>query len=130
MIKHRMFMHYRNKIVEGLFWNKIISFISEAYMQLVVSCITNFLHFDLKSYGTVISSNAALIAFLICVGFPIFSFCYLYENRHKLKTWQFKEKFESLYEGLNHKRGHYIVLAEPLFSCARVLTLISALILL
>ena len=32
LIKHRKFMHYRNKIVEGLFWNKIISFISEAYM--------------------------------------------------------------------------------------------------
>jgi hypothetical protein len=130
MIRHKKFMHYRKKIVGGLFWNKIISFINESYVQLTVSCITNFVNFDLKSYGTIISTIVALFAFVVCLGFPIFSFCFLYNNLRKLRTWQFKEKFESLYEGLAYKRGHYMVLAEPFFSFARVLILISALIIL
>ena len=130
MIKHKKFMHYRNKIVDGLFWNSVISFITEAYMQLTVSCIINLLSLSFTSYGTVISSLSSLLALIVCLGFPIFSFCFLSRNRDKLRESQFKEKFESLYEGLNHKHGHYIVLAEPFFGCARVLILISALILL
>jgi hypothetical protein len=129
-IKHKKFMHYRNKMVEGLLWNKIISFVSEAYMQLTISCIMNFLAFRFTSFGPSFSTIAAILSFVVCVGFPIFSFCFLYKNRDKLRAYKFKEKFEALYEGLNYKRGHYIVLAEPAFSCARVLLLIGSLILL
>jgi hypothetical protein len=130
MIRNKKFIHYRRKIVSGLFWNKIFSFINESYLQLTVSCIVNFVHFDLRSYGTFISTNAAMFAFAVCLLFPIFSLCFLKNNRSKLRTWRFKDKYESLYEGLAYKRGHYIVLAEPFFSFLRVLILISALIIL
>lgn len=129
-IMNEKFMHYRNKIVDGLFWNKLISFVTEAYMQLTISCLINFLSFKFTSVGTAISSSAAVVAFIVCLGFPVFSYCFLYRNRQNLETCEFKEKFESLYEGLNYKLGHFIVLAEPAFGFARVLFLIGSLVLL
>ena len=130
MCKNERFMHYRGILVEGLIWGKVISFVNEGYMLLSISCITNFLVFKFDSLGTVISSNTTVIAVFVLVGFPIFSYTFLLKHRAKLHTKKFKSKYEALYEGLNYKRGHYLVLAEPAISFARILILTSSLILL
>jgi hypothetical protein len=99
-------------------------------MLLAISCITNFLKFRFDSIGTVVSSNTTIIAVFVLIGFPIFSFAFLLKKRAKLHTKKFKDRYEALYEGLNYKRGHAIVLAEPAISFVRILILTSSLILL
>lgn len=130
MFTNKKFMHYRGILVDGLIWNKVISFINEGYMLLSISCVTNFLVFRFDSLGTIVSSNITVIAVFVLVGFPIYSYTFLLKNRAKLHTKKFKEKYEALYEGLNYKRGHYLVLAEPAFSFVRILIFTSSLILL
>jgi hypothetical protein len=85
-------------MTKGLIWNTILSFLTESYVLLAISSITNLLHFKFTSIGTSISLILAMLAVLVVVCFPFFVLFLLLKNSNKLKSAQYRNKFGTLYE--------------------------------
>jgi len=76
-VKNEKFNRFRNWLTKGLLWNSIISFIVESYMLISISSVTNFKKLEFKSVGTYVSSNLAMIGFVILVGYPLWSLFFM-----------------------------------------------------
>lgn len=81
-IKNQRFIRMRNYLTNGLIWNSILSFLTESYMLMAISTITNLRNFKFTSFGAGLSAILALIGSFVLIGLPIFVLCFLL-NRSK-----------------------------------------------
>lgn len=124
------FMRFRNRVVDGLFWNALLTFLTEVYIIFSISTISNFFFFKFDSYGPWISTNLTIVASVVLFGFPIAMLIYMLARTDKLSNPKIKNKYGAIYEGLAYKREGRKALLEPFFFCLRVQLLIFALLVL
>lgn len=128
--QNQRLLRVRDFFTDGLIWNTILSFLSESYLLVVISTITNLRIFKFTSAGTGFSLILAILAVISTIGFPIFVLCFLLKNSRKLNWKNYRDKFGTLYECLNLKREGKKTLLEPFFTFMRILLLILTLLLL
>jgi hypothetical protein len=122
----------RNYLTNGLIWNSILSFLTESYMLMAISTITNLRDCRYNSFGTFLSSNLAFIGLIVLIGLPIFVLFFLLKKSKQLRLRRYKNKFGTLYAELNYNYiwKDKVVLLEPFFNLMRVLLLTLSLLLL
>ena len=128
--KNQRLLRIRDFFTNGLIWNTVLSFLTESYMLIVISTIINLRNFKFTSPGTGFSLILAMLSVILIIGFPIFVLSFLLKNNRKLNWKNYRDKFGTLYECLNHKREGKKTLLEPFFTFMRILLLILALLLL
>jgi len=129
-VKNERFLRLRTFLTKGLIWNTIISFLTETYILIAISSITNFHIFKFTSLGNVLSLNFAMVGTMVLIGFPIFVLVFLQRKGNKLHLPKYRERYGKLYEELNYKREGKKALLEPFFSLVRILMLTLTLVLL
>lgn len=86
---------------DTMFWNTIIRFILEGYIELGLS---SFLHYTILNWSTWSEVMASLIAMGMLgtvYAMPVISAWIIYHNRKILINHSFEESFGAFYEGLN-----------------------------
>lgn len=78
--------------------------------------------------GDIATSTLTVIFFLATAVFPFYATLFLYANKEKLNTPEFRVKFESLYEMMNIKRD-YVLWFNFIFCIRRAILAASALLL-
>jgi len=71
-----------------------------------------------------LNSAMAILTFIVLPLAPLLVFLFLHKQRHKLKSPDFKDKFITLYFGVNVKR-FWAILMMPLFLFRRILFAIA-----
>ncbi len=108
-------------------WNQTLSFMSESYMLLAISCLTNFSYFKFTTFGEIFSGIFAQLGTIVLVLFPALLLRFMHNERHKMKDKEFRESLSPIYENLSPKGDNATVL-EPFISMVRVLIFTSMLI--
>jgi hypothetical protein len=100
---------------DGLCWNAAITFVSESFLVLSISCYTNYLRLDWKRPGLTTSSVLALLSALVLIFYPVFSFIFLHRNKHRLHEKTTKDTYGSLYSHLKFKKGGATLLEPAIY---------------
>ena len=95
----------RRKLSQNIFWNGIILFVQEAYLDLAICGLINCLYFS-ESWDrwAVFFSNLVAVLLLLAVAtLPIFLIAYIYPRYDQLTDEKMQSKYFSAYEMIDLK---------------------------
>jgi hypothetical protein len=102
---------------ESLFYETIVSMITESYSILAVCCFIQFCDFNFDSPGEYVQNISMLMFFAVLVVFPIFI------TRHTVKYWhqveELKQQYHGFFEELRIRTGPIILIYNNYFMLRR-----------
>lgn len=95
------------KIYNALFFNVILRFLLEGYLEFAIDALINVEGGNLvyDDITTGLSSVLAIIMTVVLILLPFIMWYILKKNFHRLREEAIEGKFGSIYEGLRHKPG-------------------------
>jgi len=91
---------YYKSLYTSIFWNMPLTFGLEGYIEFAVASFINLHLFHWITISDIFNSVACIAGLALTVSLPPFVLWFLVKNRGKLNQKDNKQKFSSLYEGL------------------------------
>lgn len=102
---------------ESLFYETIVSMITESYSILAVCCFIQFCDFNFDSPGEYVQNISMLLFFAVLIFFPILI------TRHTVKYWhqvdELREQYHGFFEELRIRTGPVILIYNNYFMLRR-----------
>ena len=120
------------KLRHMLFWNHMITFITEGYLDILIAGSINVLllengefSIEWRTASEIISNVLSFILLAFCGISLLFVSCYLWPKFSQLRKKSFKKKYEPAYEMLNQRRGHWTMLWPIFFMLRRIIFVVA-----
>lgn len=106
-----------DKICANLFWNGLIRFGLEIYLEMLIVTTIEFTSPSFANFGGYFSYCHAVFFMFLAVSLEV-SLIWYYRNFHRFPEPDFQEQYGSMINGLKRKEGRAVLLY-PLFYMAR-----------
>ena len=117
-------MRYFDSLYKTLFFDYIIRFFLEGYIELMISSLLNIPNLSYESSGEYFSAIFAQIFCGILIFFPFVILFFIFGNHEILEKSFLSRKFGSLWEGINHKKSKWAALYNFFFTFRRLILII------
>ncbi len=117
----------RVKVAENVNFVSLLSFVSESYILLAISCFANFNNFQFKTPGEIFSGIFAQIGAIVLIAYPVFLILFTFKNKNKIKNTEFRKKYSPIYENMASNNDRTTLLISSI-SVIRVLILAAVII--
>jgi hypothetical protein len=99
-VRYNRLSNLSERLRHMLFYNLILSMLTESYSMIAVSCMIGLKNIKANSFGEFIQSASCIFAIFVLVVYPILIFWILKKSWNTVEFKDAQEKYEPIFENL------------------------------